>query len=120
MRLIIAGSRNILPSVENLERIYRWLDEITANTKVDAVLDGGANGVDAIGSMWAYINKVPVEKYPADWSYGKIAGPMRNGKMADNADALALIWDGKSKGSANMLYNAQQRGLKIRQLIIEI
>lgn len=57
-------------------------------------------------------------RWPANWSkYGKAAGPMRNADMARNADALLLIWDGRSRGSANMAHEAEKRGLWVRAVI---
>jgi hypothetical protein len=56
---------------------------------------------------------------PARWdTEGKAAGPKRNKRMAEAADALILVWDGKSKGSASMKSEAQKRGLKIFEVII--
>jgi hypothetical protein len=33
--------------------------------------------------------------------------------MAADAEALVLIWDGKSRGSSDMLMKANARGLKV-------
>lgn len=38
---------------------------------------------------------------------------MRNREMAANADALIAFWDGKSRGTKNMIEEAQKRGLKV-------
>ncbi len=46
--------------------------------------------------------------------HGKSAGHIRNAEMADYADALIAFWDGKSRGTANMIENARKRGLKIK------
>lgn len=60
-------------------------------------------GVDGLGERWAQDHSVPVAPVPASWKeYGKAAGPMRNRQMAEYADALILMWDGKSKGSRSM------------------
>lgn len=57
------------------------------------------------------------ETHKADWdAHGKAAGPIRNRKMAQEADALLLLWDGKSKGSASMLAEAKRTGLQIVSL----
>lgn len=49
------------------------------------------------------VNSLKLTKFPADWDkFGKAAGHIRNKQMAEEADALLLIWDGESKGSANM------------------
>lgn len=39
--------------------------------------------------------------------------------MADYADAMILVWDGKSRGSANMLKQAREKGLKIYEKVVE-
>lgn len=33
--------------------------------------------------------------------------------MADNAEALIAIWDGKSKGTRHMIEVAKEKGLKV-------
>lgn len=40
-------------------------------------------------------------------------GPIRNAEMAEYADAVILMWDGKSKGTLNMLNTAHKKGLEI-------
>ncbi|MFD1444284.1 hypothetical protein [Thermoactinomyces vulgaris] len=55
-----------------------------------------------------------IARYPAEWKkYGKKAGPLRNAKMAENADALVAFWDGKSRGTKDMIETAKRRGLRI-------
>lgn len=47
---------------------------------------------------------IPVVEFPADCKlHRKAAGPIRNEQMAQYADALILVWDGKSAGSSSML-----------------
>ena len=78
---------------------------------VTEVVCGMAKGADSLGMAWAVANKVPVAKFPADWtSYGRAAGPIRNREMLNYADALiVLMWDG-SKGAANMLTQTVKAG----------
>ena len=33
--------------------------------------------------------------------------------MADNADALIAVWDGESRGTADMIKKARDRGLRV-------
>lgn len=73
------------------------------------VVSGTAGGVDRSGENFVRIHAnrgypdVTLKQFPADWdTHGKAAGHIRNKQMADYADALLLIWDGESKGSANM------------------
>jgi hypothetical protein len=58
---------------------------------------------------------VPLKIFPAQWSiYGKGAGYIRNREMAQYADALIAFWDGKSKGTKNMIDEAKKQGLIIK------
>lgn len=58
--------------------------------------------------------------FKADWNtYGKTAGPKRNAQMAEYGDALLVIWDGKSRGSANMKSEMLKLGKPVYEVIIK-
>ena len=124
MKVIIAGSRNLDVSMYTLKE----LDELARHLYTDEgwditeVVSGKAKGADTLGELWARLNKIPIKEFPADWDkHGKAAGPLRNREMAIYADALILFWDGKSKGSANMLKQAEKYGLLIsNQSLLEV
>lgn len=111
MRVIIAGSRGV--------RDKKWLLKALSAAKLEGirpsvVLSGCAQGADTLGEQWARRNNVPVEEYPAFWHvHGRAAGPIRNRQMAMVADALIALWDGSSRGTENMVYEARRRGLKV-------
>lgn len=108
MKVIIAGTRTITDR-SMVEQAIR-----DSNFLITEVVCGSAPGVDTIGFDWAWENGIPVKSFPADWrKHGKAAGPIRNKAMSEYADALILVWDGKSRGSENMLLHAQQRGLPV-------
>ena len=108
MRVIIAGSRTITDPLE-LEKAIKLSGFI-----ITEVISGGASGVDKLGIDWANANGKPVKVFLPDWkTYSKAAGPIRNGIMADNADALIIVWDGKSRGSASMIEKASAKNLKM-------
>lgn len=115
MKVIIAGGRNIHdPYVVGLAATE-------SGFHISEVVSGGAPGVDLRGEIWAEENGLPVKYFLADWSkHGRAAGPIRNRQMAEYADALILVWDGKSRGSADMLRWAKQYGLKVFQKLIEL
>ena len=113
MRCIIAGSRYGVRyrDVERAVRESRWWDEIAV------VLSGGAIGADRHGEQWADEHGREIEPYPVskhDWHmHGKAAGPMRNRRMAEAADACIVVWDGESRGSRSMIYKARRVGLRV-------
>lgn len=84
-----------------------WMDSTT-------VVSGTAKGADKLGENWAELNNIPLEKYPADWNkFGKSAGYKRNTEMANNAEALIALWDGKSRGTKHMIDIATTKKLQI-------
>lgn len=124
MRTIIAGSRGIVdPRIVALA-----VDRCGWTPSV--VLSGKAKGVDTLGENWANANGIPVDPYPADWNnleapgavikttrggkrYNAVAGHKRNSQMADNAQCLISIWDGKSTGTRHMIQDARSKGLRV-------
>jgi hypothetical protein len=111
MKVIIAGSRTITKYKEVEKSIkhalFRFRGEITE------VVSGGAKGVDKCGEQYAKKNKIPFIRFEANWrEFGRAAGPMRNKKMAEYADALIAIWDGRSRGTRNMIDLAIEKNLQ--------
>jgi hypothetical protein len=105
LKFIVAGSRH-LPYDKVFEALLDMrLDPNYWNGIYSAteIVSGCAKGADLGGEKYAEYFCIPLKKFPAEWEkYGNRAGPIRNNKMAVYADALVLIWDGKSKGSRHM------------------
>jgi hypothetical protein len=81
---------------------------------VAEIVSGGARGVDQLGEQWAKQHHVPVRQFPAQWDrFGKSAGMIRNLEMAQYADGLVAIWDGHSRGTANMIATMKRLGKKV-------
>ena len=120
MKLIIAGSRHL-----NRNDIWGAIEFFTIKEAIDEgqieeVICGGARGVDQIGKLWAEDQGITVTMFPAQWVlFGKKAGHLRNREMAKYADRLLLIWDGISKGSANMKAEMIKLDKPIYEIIIE-
>lgn len=105
MKVIIAGSRNIIDPLIVRAAVdqSRWFFKITE------IVHGGCRGVDEIAdqqcrTVW------PIKVFPADWSLGKKAGPIRNRAMAAYADALIAIPLPGSRGTQNMIEEMQALG----------
>ena len=112
MRVIIAGSRDITDYALLLKAIDEasWDTHITVTT----VISGAALGVDKMGERYATEHGLKLEVYAADWiQHGRSAGYKRNVLMAQKADALIALWDGKSRGTMHMIDIANRNGLKV-------
>lgn len=115
MKVIIAGSRNYIDEQDFMERMNGlsmkhsfWLRHATE------VVSGTARGPDQLGEKWAELMDVPVTQFPPNWDkYGRMAGHIRNGEMAQYADALIAFWDGISPGTRSMIDMAKGLGLKV-------
>ena len=115
MKTIIAGSRTI----NDLSILYRAVDKIDWN--ITEVVSGGAKGVDMLGEQWAFDTGIPVKRFRANWTeFGRGAGHIRNSEMALYGEALIALWDGYSKGTANMIDLARAKGMKIHVELVEL
>lgn len=106
MKLIIAGSRNS-PNV-NIGQILEkhGLYHLTSD-----IISGGSGVIDRLGEVFANEHSRNLVIFYANWNqHGRGAGPMRNQRMALYADALLAIWDGKSKGTLNMIEEMRKLG----------
>ncbi len=112
MRVIIAGSRGITRPSLVLFAVRKA--EIKCGIIITELVSGHAPGVDRLGERYATDRGIRIEIFEAQWErFGRSAGYIRNRTMADYADALIALWDGVSRGTADMIYKAEERGLKV-------
>lgn len=111
-KVIIAGSRDF----NDYELLEKTMDKLLQDVRGRiVVLCGEAHGADALGKRYAQERGYAVQSFPADWRlHGRAAGPLRNRQMAAAADACACFWDGRSRGTANMIEEAKRAGLPLR------
>jgi len=113
MRVIIAGTRSICD-----DTIVRKAIEASGFI-ISEIVSGGSKGVDESAERTAEKDGIPLMRFPADWNkYGKKAAPVRNRKMADHADALIAIWDGKSRGTRHMIETMRKAGKPVFALMV--
>lgn len=107
--VIISGSRTITDYkvVENAIKMSPWYGSI------DTVFVGDAKGIDALVVQWCKENGITYRIFKAKWkTYGKGAGPIRNEEMIMmGGEALIAIWDGESRGTADMIRRAKTHQL---------
>lgn len=111
-RVIIAGGRDF----NNYSGLSQAMDRLLANVSDEIIIVcGKARGADTLGEQYAKERGYKVRYFPADWdTYGKQAGFIRNEEMAKNADALVAFWDGKSRGTKNMIDLGYKYKLNVR------
>jgi len=117
-RIIVAGGRKF----DDFWLLRDTLDNLTQNLDKNdiEVVSGCASGADSLGELWAEEFDVEVARFPADWNaHGKGAGYIRNRKMAEYATHLIAFWDGKSRGTHNMILIAREYSLKVRVIRYE-
>lgn len=113
-RVIIAGSRTF-SNYQLLRDSCNSLLSEKQRTHTVVIISGTAQGADRLGEHYARERGFQLRRFPADWDRnGKAAGIIRNAQMAANADALIAFWDGKSRGTRNMIETAKKKGLAIR------
>lgn len=113
-RVIIAGSRKY----EDYQILSNIVEFCLKRKENVVILSGGARGADRLGERYARENGLPLEKWPANWRYGKHAGKLRNAQMAEAAHALIAFWDGHSPGTKHMIETAKEKGLAVRVINI--
>lgn len=116
MKTIIAGGRDFADG----PLLTAAMSDVDAEWGITEVVCGCARGADQMGEYWALQNNIPVREFPADWkTHGRGAGYLRNHEMAEYADALVAFWDGKSRGTANMIEQARRKGLDVRVIMYD-
>ena len=119
MKLIIAGGRDLNVSHHFIEDAYNYHFPVKEYLDYPKeIVSGKSGGIDTCGEEWANVISVKVIPFPYLSEYGKAGGPIRNRKMAKYADALLLIWDGKSKGSAAMKKEMEKLEKPIYEVIL--
>lgn len=115
MKVIVAGSRNIKGTKENIEFLKNMLAELGATE----VISGCANGADKLGELVAKSLSLPVKRFPADWDkHGKAAGYLRNAEMAEYGEALVYIQKDGSRGTQHMIDLAEAAKLIVKGRLV--
>lgn len=103
-KVIVAGSRSIRDYQTVKDSII--LGEYYLGLKPPYIIvSGKAKGPDTLAERYAHEElATKTLDFPANWDdNGWDAGFIRNEEMAQVADALIAVWDGKSRGTADMI-----------------
>lgn len=108
MIILICGDRN-WTNETLIEDILLSIPEI------DTVIHGDCKDADKIGGKIAKKLGFKIKIYPADWSLGKKAGPLRNTQMLEenNIDLVLAFHDNikESKGTKNMITQSRKKNI---------
>lgn len=111
-KVIVAGCRDFADYELLKEKCDFYLQKQKPEDIV--IVSGHASGADALGERYAHERGLQLETFPADWkANGRAAGPIRNAKMASVAHTLIAFWNGKSRGTKNMIDTAKKHNLQV-------
>ncbi len=111
-KVIVAGCRDFA----DYELLKEKCDFYLQNKKPEniVIVSGHASGADTLGERYAQERGYELKTFPADWkANGRAAGPIRNAKMASVAHTLIAFWNGKSRGTKNMIDTAKKHNLQV-------
>ena len=109
VRVAVIGSRGL-----SLHHIADYLPKGTTQ-----IISGGAKGVDACVKSYAMLHGIPYLEFLPDYRrYRKGAPIRRNLQIAENADLVIALWDGKSHGTKNMIDLCRKLGVPVRVHIL--
>lgn len=97
MRIAVIGSR----SVDD-----RFYGQLCAHIPRGAseIVSGGASGADALGKRYALENDLKYTEFLPDYKkFGRAAPLKRNEEIAEYADYVIALWDGRSRGTAHAI-----------------
>ena len=110
-RLVVAGSRDF----NDYTLLSAELDKLLAGKTNITIVSGTARGADRLGERYAAEHNLRIERFPAEWEkYHKGAGPIRNMKMVQSADAVIVFWDNESSGTKNIIECARKEDIPYR------
>lgn len=119
MKIGIGGSRKAPKSC-----LLKAIDNSPWKGKIKEILSGESGNIDKAAKEYAYNQLIKFSPFPAMWNdfsgaygpvviaylngrkYNAAAGPNRNQRMVDNADAFIYVWDEISPGTKDCIERA--------------
>jgi len=114
-KIVVCGSRHF----QNYPLLRKAVGDTIALVRAErpnsqiVIVSGCARGADQLGERFAAENGLSVERFAANWArFGRGAGPKRNAEMAKVANLVIAFPVGASKGTKNMIKQAQKKGIE--------
>lgn len=105
MRVLVCGGRTF----ENWKAVRDALGALSPTV----IIQGGAPGADRLAAKYADVNGIPLVTYPALWSQGKKAGPMRNSFMLQDSQPDVVLAFPGGRGTSGMMDLAKMGGVRV-------
>jgi hypothetical protein len=107
MRVLVCGSRSF--------NDYQLLERTLETLPITTIIEGEARGADTLARRYGVGRGLDVIPFKALWDkHGKAAGAIRNTEMLTKGrpDIVVAFWDGESRGTRNMIEQAQRAGVR--------
>lgn len=112
MKLAIIGSRNF--------EDYELMESVLIKYSIEEVVSGGADGADTLAERFADEYKIRKTIFRPNYiKYGKEAPLGRNKEIVDYSDKVIAFWDGKSKGTEQVINYTRKIGKKVNVIHCE-
>lgn len=110
MRILVCGGREFADQ----DAVNRALNAVHRKRGITLIIEGGAAGADRLARNWAIANHIPYRTFEAHWAtYGKRAGPLRNGQMLGEGKPDGVVAFPGGAGTADMLRQARAAGVTV-------
>jgi len=114
-RILVSGSR----SIDDYHVVSEAIRE--SPWDMETLVVGDADGVDTAALAYSKRHDIESERHVIpDWVWEKVgskAGPMRNGYMVEQSEALIAVWNGESSGTKDAIKQAESAGLPVYKVI---
>lgn len=121
LRIAIVGCRDYDDYKYFGEMVDQYLQQVKdlyPNRPIE-LYSGGAPGIDDMAEDYAQDHNYPFKRIDADWEKDpKIAGFIRNQKLAESVEWVLSFWDGLSTGTADMRNRAMSLRRRLRTIRI--
>ena len=108
MKVLVCGGRDYADQ----EAIARCLGAFHARHTITCLMHGEAHGADRLAARWAAAQGIKTLAFPADWTLGRSAGPLRNTVMLRQRPDVVIAFAG-GKGTADMVRKARVAGIEV-------
>lgn len=114
MRLLVCGGRDF----RDKPMAFAVLSWLRKSYDEFVIIQGGANGADALARDWCRANGVQFITEFARWDlWGKRAGPIRNADMLHKHNPEMVLAFPGGTGTADMVRRSRKAGLIVMEMI---